>query len=271
MAEAYSKLFASITRSSIWLEDDQTLRVWVTMLALADRHGYVGASVGGLAAQARVTVEKTREALDRFRAPDPDSRSPEFGGRRIEEADRGWTLLNYERFRDMRDEEAKRESDRKRQRDHRDKKRREREAARAAQPAVPAQSPTPAEPPTDHDGSPDETVCPMDITARAEKLYPDMLEHMPGVTVDQLRDKTREFLSYWTIGGGKFKRRRFWMRKLREDLRLAFEKRRLKAPGEIEHDDRKPKPVPLSDGAARLIAMAKEEDAKRRTRKVAAE
>ena len=234
MAEAYSKLFASITRSSIWLEDDQTLRVWVTMLALADRHGYVGASEKGLAAQARVSVEKTREALDKFLAPDTDSRSPEWDGRRIEVADRGWTLLNYERFRDMRDEEAKREADRKRQRDHRDKKRREKEAARAAAPPVLA----PVEPPTDHDGSPDETVCPLDITKRAEAIYPDMLEHMPGVTTEQLRDKTREFLTYWTIGAGKFKKRRFWMRKLREDLRLAFEKRRLKAPGEIEHNAR---------------------------------
>jgi len=121
MSETYTKLFESITRSSIWLEDDQTLRVWVTMLALADRHGYVGASIGGLAATAHVSAEKTKEALEKFLAPDPDSRSQEHDGRRIEVADRGWVLLNYERFRDMRDEEARREYERKRKRAQRAK------------------------------------------------------------------------------------------------------------------------------------------------------
>ena len=121
MSETFTKLFSSITRSSIWLEDDQTLRVWVTMLALADRSGYVGASVGGLAALARVPREKTEQALSKFCAPDPDSRSKEFEGRRIEVADRGWNILNYQRFRDMRDEEARKEYERNRKREQRAK------------------------------------------------------------------------------------------------------------------------------------------------------
>jgi len=103
----------------VWQEDDATRLVWITMLAMADRHGYVGASVPGLAARARVPVPAVRAALEKFLAPDPDSRSKEFEGRRIEVSDRGWTLLNYARFRDMRDEEAKREHDRERQRKHR--------------------------------------------------------------------------------------------------------------------------------------------------------
>lgn len=78
------------------------------MLAMADRNGYVGASIGGLAHMARVSREKTEEALKKFLSPDPDSRSPDFGGRRIEEADRGWLILNHSRYRDMRDEEARR-------------------------------------------------------------------------------------------------------------------------------------------------------------------
>ena len=265
MAETYTKLLGSIVDSSISNEDHVTFRVWIIMLAKADKDGYVWMSVGGLAHAARATGEQCRAALDKFMSPDPDSRSEDYDGRRIEKVDRGWLLLNHQRIRDMRDEDTKREADRKRQRDHRDKVRREKEAARALAPTAPP------EPSTDHDGSPDETVCPLDITKRAEAIFPDMLEHMPGVTTEQLRDKAREFLTYWTIGAGKFKKRRFWMRKLREDLRLAFERKRLKAPGEIEHDDRKPKPVPLSDGAERLIQMAKEEDAKRRPRKAAAE
>ena len=262
MAETYTKLLSSLPDSSVWREPYHVRIVWVTMLAMSDRDGYVWASVGGLADRARVSPEQCREALGVLSAPDPDSRSRDYEGRRIEEVERGWFLLNHGRFRDMRDEDEHRRKERERKRAQRAKAK---EAARAAT------LPVVAEPPTDHDGSPDETVCPLDITKRAEAIYPDMLEHMPGVTVEQLRDKTREFLTYWTIGAGKFKKRRFWMRKLREDLRLAFEKRRLKAPGEIGHDDRKPRPVPMSDGAARLIQMAKEEDAKRRPRKVAAE
>ena len=68
------------------------------MLALADDTGYVGASVSGLARQARVPKEKTREALDKFMAPDEDSRNSENDGRRIEVAPRGWRILNYDKF-----------------------------------------------------------------------------------------------------------------------------------------------------------------------------
>jgi len=116
VTETFTKLFSSITRSSLWDEDDRTRIVWITMLAMADRRGYVGASVTGLAHEARVPVEAVERALAKFLAPDPHSRSPEFEGRRIEVADRGWTLLNYDRFRDMRDEDARREYERERKR-----------------------------------------------------------------------------------------------------------------------------------------------------------
>lgn len=116
MAETYSKLFSSILGSSIWGEDDQTRIVWITMLAMKDRDGYVGASVPGLARLANVPLEAVQRALATFLAPDKHSRSADFEGRRIEVADRGWIVLNHERFRDMRDEDARRayERDRKR-------------------------------------------------------------------------------------------------------------------------------------------------------------
>jgi hypothetical protein len=111
---SFTKLFSSITNSTIWAEDDQTRLVWITMLALADQNGYVGASLPGLAHQARVSIEAATKAIEKFLAPDTYSRSPEFEGRRIEPADRGWTLLNYQRFREMRDEEVRKEYERKR-------------------------------------------------------------------------------------------------------------------------------------------------------------
>jgi hypothetical protein len=128
MAETYTKLFSSITLSTIWREPHTTRIVWITMLALADRNGYVGASVPGLADAARVTLEECQSALATFLAPDPWSRSPEHEGRRIEVTDRGWVVLNHDRYRDMRDEDVHREVERTRKRDQRARKRSEKAA-----------------------------------------------------------------------------------------------------------------------------------------------
>ena len=116
MSETYSKLFSSITASTIWAEPNPTRIVWITMLAMADRHGYVGASIPGLANTARVSIAECEVAINSFLSPDIYSRSPDHEGRRIEVADRGWVLINYERFRDMRDEEARKEYERNRKR-----------------------------------------------------------------------------------------------------------------------------------------------------------
>lgn len=108
----FTKLFSSITESTIWVEDDQTRLVWITMLAMADRKGRVWASVPGLANRARVPDESVRSALQKFLSPDPDSRTKDYEGRRIEEIDGGWRLLNHEKYREIRDDEAVRESKR---------------------------------------------------------------------------------------------------------------------------------------------------------------
>jgi hypothetical protein len=109
MSETFTKLFASILDSTVWQEDGDTRLVWVTLLAMADRDGYIGASIPGIAARARVSVEAARAAMEKFMAPDPESRSKEHEGRRIVEVPRGWNLLNYQKFRDMRHKEVRRE------------------------------------------------------------------------------------------------------------------------------------------------------------------
>jgi hypothetical protein len=82
-------------------------------LAMADRNGRVWGSVPGLANRARVAVDATRKAIETFLAPDPDSRTPDFDGRRIEVIDGGWRLLNHEKYRAIRDEESTLEAKRK--------------------------------------------------------------------------------------------------------------------------------------------------------------
>jgi hypothetical protein len=50
----WTKLFSSIVTSSIWIEPNATLRVWVALLATADADGLVEGSVPGFANLARV-------------------------------------------------------------------------------------------------------------------------------------------------------------------------------------------------------------------------
>lgn len=111
-SKAFTKLFASITDSSIWSEDDATRIIWITMLAMSDSHGYVGASVPGLAARSRKSVEEVETALDKFRSPDRYSRTRDYDGRRISDAKGGWVLLNYESHRAVLDAEAEKEKKR---------------------------------------------------------------------------------------------------------------------------------------------------------------
>ena len=113
MSVTFTKLFSSITESTIWCEPDATRIVWITMLAMADSRGRVWASIPGLANRARVTVEQAEAALTTFSQPDRYSRTPDHDGRRVEQIDGGWRLLNHEKYRSIRDEESIKESKRK--------------------------------------------------------------------------------------------------------------------------------------------------------------
>ena len=119
--ESFTKLESRIIASTIWQEDDQTLRLWIAMLALADKTGYVGASIPGLASLARIPLEKCEEALTKFLGPDKYSRNQDNEGRRIEVADRGWNILSYEAIRNTRDTESRREYETERKRKYRAK------------------------------------------------------------------------------------------------------------------------------------------------------
>ena len=123
MSVTFTKLFSSITASTVWCEPSNTRIVWITMLAMSDSRGRVWASIPGLAGIARVPVEDARIAINRFLTPDPDSRSSECEGRRIEIIDGGWRLINHEKYRAIRDEESIKERKRRYIADRRAKER----------------------------------------------------------------------------------------------------------------------------------------------------
>lgn len=132
----YTKLFSSIVHSTIWREPAHIRLVWVTMLALADQHGEVQASIPGLADAARVTLQECEAALARLMEPDPYSRSKAEGGRRIETCPGGWRLINHGHYRRLQSEEQRRE-----QAAERKRRQRARERERENEPQVERHAP----------------------------------------------------------------------------------------------------------------------------------
>jgi hypothetical protein len=109
MNKCYVKLFQKILDSTIWLEDDRTRIVWITLLAMCDEDGIVDAPLPAIANRARVDLESCTGAILKFQQPDLDSRTTEHDGRRIQKVDGGWLILNHKKYRDMMSLEHRRE------------------------------------------------------------------------------------------------------------------------------------------------------------------
>lgn len=118
----YSKLFASILDSSVWLEPMPTRIVWLTLLAAKDQDGFARfASIENLARRAIVTEADAQRAVDSLEAPDPRSSNPEHEGRRIERVPGGWVVLNAKLYDDLVRRDDERRATRERVRRHRAK------------------------------------------------------------------------------------------------------------------------------------------------------
>ena len=107
MSITFTKLFSSITESTIWCEPSEIRIVWITMLAMSDKEGRIWGSIPGLANRAQVSIESVESALTKFQSPDTYSRTKDFEGRRIEPIDGGWRLLNHGKYRAIRDTEER--------------------------------------------------------------------------------------------------------------------------------------------------------------------
>lgn len=97
---SWTPLFSDIVDSSVWGLDHPTRIVWITMLAKKDLNGEVRMSVPGLARAAVVSLEECQRALVVLMSPDPLSRTKDHEGRRIEEVEGGWRILNHFKYRD---------------------------------------------------------------------------------------------------------------------------------------------------------------------------
>jgi hypothetical protein len=117
----YTKLFSSILASTIWRESLEVRIVWITLLAMAGKTGIAEGSVPGLADMARLPVSRTRKALIKLSSPDKDSRSKEHEGRRIQDVDGGWLILNHAKYRAKLSADERREYFRMKKREYRRK------------------------------------------------------------------------------------------------------------------------------------------------------
>ena len=119
LMSGYTKLFQSILGSTIWREPDHVRLVWITMLAAADQFGRVEASVPGLAVFANVSLDLCQDALDRLSAPDTWSRNKTQNGKRIEDIEGGWRIINHGHYRNKLSADERREYNRVKQREYR--------------------------------------------------------------------------------------------------------------------------------------------------------
>lgn len=120
----FAKVFFQIFESSI--SDDYLARhVFMDMLVLSDEEGVVDKTPRAISRITNVPLEIVERGIAKLSAADPDSRTPDEDGRRIVLIDEnrtwGWRIVNYLKYRQIRDEEARRISNRSYKRDQRAK------------------------------------------------------------------------------------------------------------------------------------------------------
>ncbi len=120
----YSKLYARITESSLMEEPINVRYTFVLMLAIADPEGYVIGTDVAIARRLNMKLDEFRKCLQVLMAPDLNSNSKEREGRRIivSNGERGYQLVNYASYRDMKDPKERRDYMRDYMRDYRAKK-----------------------------------------------------------------------------------------------------------------------------------------------------
>ena len=119
--QLYTKLMKSMLDSTIWRQEDHVRILWITMLSMADSEGEVMASIPGLADRARITLEQCEEGLSVLSGPDVYSRTKDNDGRRVEEVDGGWVVLNYVKYRGESKEELVRKKHNERQKKYKER------------------------------------------------------------------------------------------------------------------------------------------------------
>lgn len=122
----FAKVFASLWNGTMMGKPNEQL-VFIYLLCNADRKGYVDIHPKVISLATGLPEPDVIRALAYLEAADFQSRTDEHQGRRIvrlnEHRDWGWHIVNYEKYRHMRDMDDVRAAGRERVARHRDRKR----------------------------------------------------------------------------------------------------------------------------------------------------
>lgn len=106
----YAKLFSRITESSLMEEPIPVRYTFVLLLAIADPEGYVIGTDVAIARRLNMELSEFTICISALMEPDENSNSKEEDGRRVilSDHERGYKIVNYVTYRDMKDEEDRR-------------------------------------------------------------------------------------------------------------------------------------------------------------------
>lgn len=92
-------LFSKVVNSSLWDEDDATVKIFITMLVLKDSDHVVRHSAFAIAKMARKTEREVLDALKKLQSPDRKRIEPQpHEGRRVQKVEDGYQILNGEYY-----------------------------------------------------------------------------------------------------------------------------------------------------------------------------
>lgn len=120
----FTKLEDDVLDGSIVAHGIEVFGIWCAILSRTKpvegaTYGLCTLTIPACASLFRLPVERVRAAYKILASPDQDSRSKEFDGRRIQETEGGWKVLNYGKRRENMLLEAHREYEASRKREQR--------------------------------------------------------------------------------------------------------------------------------------------------------
>lgn len=145
MPQLYARVFLQILDSSL-ADDWQTRHVFEDLLKLSNMDGVVDMTREAISRRTNTPQAVVDRALNMLEAPDPRSRDPEEGGRRIirldDHRDWGWRIVNFQKYDVIRATKEMREWNSLRMARYRSHKK--------SPPSPPKESEVPPSPPPDH-------------------------------------------------------------------------------------------------------------------------
>lgn len=120
----YAKVFSSLFDGSMRGQPDLIL-VFINMLTRCDSDGCVDRTPRAIADETGLPIERVKDAIKMLESPDSESRTPDMEGRRIVlvsgERTWGWQIVNFRKYRSIRDEQSRRQQNREAQQRYKSK------------------------------------------------------------------------------------------------------------------------------------------------------